>query len=150
MFESNKDLVRRCINEIWNKGDLALINRVFASGYVFRHPNFPEPLSGPDGYKKFVKTYREAFPDMHVTINDMVAEGDMVVYRWTCAGTHSHELRTSSISAPATRRQVFWSGITMCTVRDGIIVDDLMYSDALGLRMQLGYVMERHEVPART
>lgn len=148
MFESNKDLVRRCLDEIWNKGDLSLIDRVFAPGYVFRHPNFPEPLAGPEGYRRFVQAYRHAFPDLHVALNELIAEGDMVVCRWSAVGTHERELRTSSLVAPPTRHQVVWSGVTISTIRDGMILDDLMYSDTLGLRMQLGWVLERHEAAA--
>lgn len=149
MFESNKDLIRRAMSEIWNKGDLSLIDRVFAPGYVFRHPNFPEPLSGPDGYRRFVAAYRFAFPDLHISINDLIAEGETVVCRWSAVGTHERELRTPALVAPPTRHQVLWSGVTISTVRDGSILDDLMYSDTLGLRMQLGWVLERHETPAR-
>lgn len=150
MFESNKDLIRRAMDEIWNKGDLTLIDRVFAPGYVFRHPNFPEPLSGPEGYRKFVQAYREAFPDLHVSMNEMIAEGESVAYRWSAVGTHERELRTSSIAAPPSHRQVIWTGVTFTTIRDGLILDDLMYSDTLGLRMQLGWVLERHEAHVRT
>lgn len=149
MYGSNKDLIRRCMDEIWNKGDLTLIDRVFAPGYVFRHPNFPEPLAGPESYKKFVAAYRQAFPDLHVSMNEMVAEGEIVFYRWSAVGTHERELRTTSLAAPATHRQVLWTGVTVTTVRDGMIMDDLMYSDTMGLRMQLGWVMERHEAATK-
>jgi len=150
MFESNKDLIKRSLEQIWNQGDFALIDRVFAPGYVFRHPNFPEPLTGPEGYRRFVRSYRTAFPDLHLTINELIAEGDTVVCRWTVTGTHSYELRTTSIAAPPSHHQVIWTGVNISTVRDGTIVDDLMYSDTLGLRMQLGFfVLEPHEMPSQ-
>ena len=88
MSEENKALTRRSLEEIWNKGNLAVADELIAPNHVAHDPADPNPGSGPEATKQQASMYRTAFPDLHITIEDHVAEGDQVVTRWTARGTH--------------------------------------------------------------
>jgi steroid delta-isomerase-like uncharacterized protein len=93
MAEENKDLARRFMDEVYNHGNVDFIDEVVASNYVVYDPNSPEGMSvGVEGAKRFVEMYRSAFPDTQMTVEDLIAEGDKVVTRWTARGTHQGEL----------------------------------------------------------
>jgi len=79
--EENKAVIRRVIEEVWNKGNLAVADEVIANNYVFDAAG--QEFKGPEGLKQAVTIYRTAFPDFHITIDDMVAEGDKVASRFT-------------------------------------------------------------------
>jgi predicted ester cyclase len=84
--EDHKADVRRLTEEVWNQGNSALRDEVVAPYYVGRHPSLT--IQGPEGLRQFVSQYRSAFPDIHFTIEDMLAVGDKVVVRWSVTGTH--------------------------------------------------------------
>ena len=90
--EENKAVVRRFIEEVFNKGNMAVADEVLTSNYVY-HSNMMGDIKGPEGFKQFGTTIRTIFPDLHVTINDMVAEGEMVAYYFTLTGTFKGEFR---------------------------------------------------------
>src|SRR5918994_1127275 len=94
----NKALVRRFIDEVHNKGNFALFNELFAPNYV----NHSAPANADDraAREQSIRSYREAAPDLRVTIDDMVAEGDKVALRWTTHGTERGPLRTPLGIAP--------------------------------------------------
>ena len=79
--EENKALARRVLEEMFNKGNLDLADEVFAPDYVDHDPAMPEDIRGPEGFKEYVSIFRTAFPDIHLEIEDQVAEGDKVVTR---------------------------------------------------------------------
>ncbi len=91
----NKAIVRRAFEEPW-KGNLDLVDEVVASDYVGHDPASPDPLQGPDGVKEFISTYREAFHDARIRVEEQLAEGDLVATRWSGRGTHEGELMGSS------------------------------------------------------
>jgi len=76
--EQNKAIVRRLIEEPW-KGDLRVIDELVDRKYVGYDPSVPEPLRGPDGFKENVSTYREAYSDARITVDEQIAEGDPTV-----------------------------------------------------------------------
>ena len=93
MSEENKALARRYLEEVWDKGNVALIDELFTTDFVRHGPPAVEgEVRGPEGFKGLVSTYHAGFPDFQVTIDDMIAEGDRVVSRWTVRGTHQGEL----------------------------------------------------------
>src|SRR3984893_4664867 len=93
MSEQNKALARRALEEIWNQGKLNVIDELTASNATFHDPNVPDgKFTGPEGLKQFVQIYRGAFPDVRLTINDQIAEGDKGVARRTATGTHKGQL----------------------------------------------------------
>jgi ketosteroid isomerase-like protein len=87
MSAENKAVVLRHHEEIWSKGNLDAIDAVYAPAFVGHHAGAPDWI-GPESVKLIVRTMRDAFPDFTETIEDVVAEGDRVVTRFTSTGTH--------------------------------------------------------------
>jgi steroid delta-isomerase-like uncharacterized protein len=88
--QENEALVRRYFEEAWGRGNLAAVDEFMAPNYV-DHTVPPDSGPGRDTLKKFVTMYHEAFPDVKVTMHDIFAQGDRVVYRWSASGTHLGE-----------------------------------------------------------
>jgi predicted ester cyclase len=88
--EQNKAALRRIYEEVFNKGNLAAVDEVVTADWIYHGAGGME-LKGPAGFKEFVKTYRAAFPDLHLTAEDMVAEGEKVAHRITFRGTNTGE-----------------------------------------------------------
>src|SRR3982074_2602599 len=103
MSEQNKALARRAIEEIWNQGKLAAIDELVASNATYHDPHVPGGrFTRREGVKQCVQIYRGAFPDVRLSINDQIAEGDKVVTRWTATGTHKGQFMGI---APTTNHQ---------------------------------------------
>ena len=132
--EENKAKVRRIIEEVWNGGNLAVLDELVAPNCVFHDPR--TTFSGPEGIKRYVMMYRMAFPDVHFTIDDLIAEGERVVIRWTVTGTHKGELQ----GIAPTGRSVRVMGMVISRFAKGKVEEDWINFDALGLMQQLGVV----------
>jgi steroid delta-isomerase-like uncharacterized protein len=133
--EENKSLVRRFLEEVWNKGNLALVDELIAADYVYHHPT-GMVLHGIEQYKKLVNEVRTAFPDIHFTIDDIIAESNKVVYRWTLRGSHKNEFR----GIPPTGKMVTMWGIFIDLIAGGKFVESWDRYDTLGLMRQLGVI----------
>ena len=84
MSENNKAIVRRLLEEFWNKGNLSLADELFAPNYEHHDASTPDFGRGPESEKKRATLYRTAFPDVRLTIEDIIAESETVVVRWSC------------------------------------------------------------------
>ena len=135
--EQNKAIVRRLFEEPW-KGNLKVVDELIDRKYVGYDPSNPEPLRGPDGFKEFVSAYREAYPDVRITVNDQIAEGDKVATRWTGRGKHDGELMGIS----PTGKQVTVSGLTFSRLENGTVIEEYTNWDTFGMMQQLGAVPE--------
>jgi steroid delta-isomerase-like uncharacterized protein len=133
MSEQNKALVRRVIEELVNKGNFSLLDELVASDYTYYEPTVGE-MRGRDGYKSLVSMYRSAFPDVTLSINEQIAEGDKVVTRWTARGTHQGEL----MGVPATGKQVTVQGVVISRIENGKLIEDFETYDVHGMMRQLG------------
>ncbi len=133
--EMNKEVVRRYTEEVWSQGKLDLIDEIIGDGYVFHDPLTPG-VEGREAIKQLIAAYRVAYPDLHFTIEDLIAEGDWVVSRWTSSGTQLGEL----MGIPPTGIWGQSMGITLFRVVDGKIVEEWARWDSLGLLQQLGVV----------
>jgi steroid delta-isomerase-like uncharacterized protein len=111
-LENNKALVRRWLDEVFTRGDLGRANDLFAPNYTLHDPSFPGAVYGPEGVKRYVRTYREAFPDARFTVEDQVAEEETVATRWTARGTH----RGAFLGISPTGDRVTVSGIEFSRV----------------------------------
>jgi steroid delta-isomerase-like uncharacterized protein len=87
MGTDNIAVVRRYIEEVWNKGDFALLGELLSDKYIGVQPIIGE-LRGLDAVKQQVQTFRTAFPDLRMTIDDIGMAGERVFMRWTARGTH--------------------------------------------------------------
>jgi steroid delta-isomerase-like uncharacterized protein len=144
MSETNKNAVRRLIEEVWNKGNLRVTEELFAPNYVHHDASTPDVGLGPESEKKRATLYRTAFPDFRLTVEDIIAEGETVTARWSCRGTHKGDL---SGIAP-TGKQFTISGISIVRFANGKMVEGFINWDALGLMQQLGVVPEFAKVKA--
>src|SRR3981081_1459086 len=86
MSESNKNVVRRLFEEVWNKGNLQVTDELFAPNYAHHDASTPDVGRGPESEKKRATLYRTAFPDIRLMIDDIIAEGATAVARGLCAG----------------------------------------------------------------
>jgi steroid delta-isomerase-like uncharacterized protein len=136
MSEENKDLARRS----WEATDNPdVIDEVYAPDVVWHVPD-QEDVRGIEEAKQFIGMYQTAFPDMSATVEDVVAEGDKVVTRWTIRGTHQGEIEEFG---PPTGRQVEAPGITIHRFEGGKIVEEWNSWDNLSFMQQLGLVPEQ-------
>ena len=133
--EENKADTRRAIKGFWNQGNMALLDEFWAPNYINHDPTNPE-VRDLEGFKQWVIAARTAFPDLNVTIDDLIAEGDKVVTRWTVRGTHKGEFG----KIPATGKKVTFTGITISRFVDGKTVESWWSDDDLGLMQQLGVI----------
>jgi steroid delta-isomerase-like uncharacterized protein len=138
MSEGNKFVIRRSFEELWNKGNLSLADEFFAPNYAHHDPSTPDFGRGPESEKKRATLYRTAFPDLQLTIEDILAEGETVMARWSCRGTHKGDL--SGIAS--TGKQFTISGVSIARFTGGRMVEGWVNWDALGLMQQLGVVPE--------
>jgi len=138
MSATNKTLVRRYVEEVLNKGNTVLIDELIALSFIGHDPTGPD-IHGPEGVKQRHATYRTAFPDLQYTVEEVVAEDDTVVVRWTAHGTHMGEI----MSIAPTRKQATTTGTMTCHIADGKLQEAWINWDALGLLHQLGVVPQR-------
>ena len=137
LTETNKTVSRRFLEEVWNKGNLAALNEIIAKDHVNSGPGtLPGLPTGPEGSKQLVTVYRNAFPDVHFTIDEQIAEGDKVVTRWTAHGTHKGEL----VGIPATGKSSTVTGINVDRVVNGKIAESWGIFDQFGMMQQLGVI----------
>src|SRR5688500_13432239 len=121
MSEENKELVRRWFDEVWNKGRAEAIDEMFdANGIAHGLSDDPsKPIIGPTDYRPFYEVFREAFPNMEIVIEDMVAEGDKVAARCSVRGKHEGNF----MGKAATQSAVDITGITIVRIENGKIVE---------------------------
>ncbi len=137
--EENKAVVRRFLEEVFSKGNLELVDELFAPNYVLHDPAVPGEVRGPEGIKQYVDMYRSAYPDTRFTVEDQIAEGDRVVTRWTGRGTHQGEL----MGIPPTGQEVTVTGIEFDRVSGGKLEETWVNYDAMGMMQQLGVIPQQ-------
>jgi steroid delta-isomerase-like uncharacterized protein len=133
--EENKALIRRFYEEVFNKRNLDALDDFYAPDHV-DHTLPPSLPTSPEGTKQAIATMFVGFPDLHVTIEDMIAEGDKVVTRFTSHGTQQGTLG----GIPPMGKQVAVQTIEITRIADGKIVEDWGLDDRLGMLQQLGLV----------
>ena len=132
MSDVNKALVRR-IYDAFNTGNLEILDAVLGVNIIDHNP-FPGQPQGIAGVKQLIMILRSAFPDFHITVEDMVAEGDKVVARVVTQGTHQGEF----MGIPATGKEVTQTGIEILRIAGGKVVERWGEFDNLGMMQQLG------------
>jgi predicted ester cyclase len=135
MSEENKDLARRSWEAVDNPD---LIDEVYAADVVWHEPD--REIHGTQEAKQLISLYKTAFPDMSVTVEDQIAEGDKVVTRVTIRGTHQGETEEFG---PPTGRQIEGDLVTISRIEGGKIVEDWDSYDNLTLLQQLGLAPEQ-------
>jgi len=129
-----KALPQRVFNEILSGGRLELIDEIVAPAFRLHSPTRPEPFEGPAGFRGFVTDLRRGFPDLSITIEQVIGEGDYVSIRSRVAGTHLGTYR----GIPPTGRKIDQTQLHMFRVVDGQINETWQEIDGLGIMQQLG------------
>lgn len=138
---SSADLValsERLTDEVWEQGNLELVDDLVADDYVEHNPTVPEPIHGPEGYKENVRRLRQAFPDLEQRREDVLVEDRTVVERVTTLGTH----RGPFAGIGPTGSQVEVQSINVLTFADGQLTEMTIQPDTLGMMQQLGVAPE--------
>lgn len=144
MSQQNTMLVRRAIEEVWNGGNYANLGDYVAEDIVIHASPPGEEIHGRKGIIQFYGALRAAFPDLHFTIEDQIADGDRVVTRWSASGTHNGEFQGIS----PTGKTVRITGIDIDRFAGGKVVECWPEANELGLLQQLG-VLPAPELVAR-
>lgn len=135
MSEENKALVRRLNKDLWQDLDVSKVDEYYAADYV-SHSQLPGTPPGREGVKAFINMMKSSFSDLNYVTEDLVAEGDKVVSRYTVTSTHTGEF----MGIPATGKQVKVTGIFIARVTDGKVVESWTEWDSMGTMQQLGVV----------
>jgi len=133
--ETYKAMERRVVDALINHGNMAVADEVFAPEYVYHGPGGQE-LRGPEGFKQLITLFRTAFPDIRLTIRDMVVEGDKLVSRFTAQGTHKGDL----MGIPPTGKRISVTGIIIHRIAGGKVVESWENFDQLLMMQQLGVI----------
>ena len=137
LSENNKTVARRFFEEVFGEGKLNVLDEIIAKDHVNSGPgSLPGLPTGPEGTKQLVTVYRNAFPDVHFTIDEQIAEGDKVVTRWTAHGTHQGELA----GIPATGNLSTVTGIAVDHIVNGKIAESWGIFDQFLMMQQLGVI----------
>jgi predicted ester cyclase len=132
--QENKRLVRRALDEVYTRGDLALVDELFHPEYADHEPGHPDHPPGPDSVRETVRSLHEAFGDLRFEVQDEIAEGDKVVQRATMSGRHTGALAGHE----ATGREFAVRHVYIWRIADGRIVEHWGSRDDLVLLRQLG------------
>ena len=133
--EENKALAKRAWEEMFNQKKLDVIDELFASDYIYHGPQGQE-FRGTETLKQLLSSYLEAFPDLHMEVEDLIVEGDKIVSRVISRGTHKGEFH----GIPPTGKEVTGTIILITRIADGKFVEDWESRDDLGLLQQLGVI----------
>jgi steroid delta-isomerase-like uncharacterized protein len=138
MSVQNKAVAKR-FYDAWNARDLDAFDEIVAPEAEDHDPQNPfREMRGPAGAKRAAEMYHSAYSDGRINVHEQVAEGDLVVTRWTGTGTHDGEL----MGMPPTGKWVEIDGITIDRIADGKIVESWTCFDTLGMMQQLGAIPE--------
>ena len=132
MSEANKTVARRFLDEVCTRVDMSALSRLVADDFVFH--GFLEDQRGHEGLKKRMAFLRDSFPDGRYTIDDVIAEGDKVAYRFAFEGTH----KGAFLGMAATGKRVAFEGITIVRIADGKVVEHWGYFDLMAAAQQVG------------
>jgi steroid delta-isomerase-like uncharacterized protein len=134
--ETNKALVRRWIEDGWNAGQLALIDELYTPNVVQHDPGSPVPVTSSAALKGYVGAFLTAFPDLHFTIDDLMAETDKVLWRFTSQATHTGPL----MNIPPTGKRAIVTGMVLFRVESDKIAEVWVNVDTLGMLQAIGVI----------
>lgn len=133
--QQNKATYTRFIQEVFNEGKLDAVEELLSPAYVL-HDAPPATPPGREGVKQIVTSFRNAFPDLRITIEEQVAEDDLVCSRTTTRGTHKGNI----FGIAPTGKLVSMTGLTMVRIVGGRVMESWVKNDVIGLLSQLGAV----------
>jgi steroid delta-isomerase-like uncharacterized protein len=132
-MKKNKDFIQAFNEDFWNKQNIAAFEKYFTGDFI---SHYPEGDMNGEQVIGLCKAYFSAFPDLHITIDDLIAEGDKVVKVWTAHSTHKGEF----MGIPATGKAIVVKGMEVFRIVDGKIAENWVIMDNLGMMQQLGVI----------
>jgi predicted ester cyclase len=132
----NKEMIRKFVEEVKNKRHFEQLGDIFRSDYREHNATVSSFGPGIEGYKNFLSHLYAGFPDDTVTIDEIVAEGNMVVYRGTETGTHKGEF----LRIPATGKKATWTEIQFFKIQEGKVIEHWVDVDLFSWFQQLGVI----------
>jgi len=138
--KQNKASLKRLYDEAWNTGNMSVLPELVSPDYIWRTPG--KDYRGVDGYRELIDVLRIPFPDLHFTIETMVAEGDQIAYIKSGTGTH----RGKFLNAEPTGKVVTWKQAIFARYKDGKVVEGISISDQLSAFRQMGVAPPGYEL----
>lgn len=130
----NVAIVSRIWDEIWNLGALDVCEEVLAAGYIGHLPLMT--VRGPAEFRNLVEIYRQAYPNVHLTVDDVFAVGNRVAVRWVSRGTHSGPM----MGIPPSNKNIEVMGISLFRMENGKVAEEWEGFDTLGMMQQIGAI----------
>jgi steroid delta-isomerase-like uncharacterized protein len=135
-IDQNKATARRWSEDLWGRGNLAVADEIVAADYLRHDPGDPFPARGPADVKRIVTMLRTMLPDLQIHVEAVVAEGDLVVSRYSTTATDT----VGYMGKPATGKVIHATAMQMFRFADGRIVESWAVRDDLGVLRQLGQI----------
>jgi steroid delta-isomerase-like uncharacterized protein len=135
-LERNKELIRRMNEEVWNKGNIEIIDELYSPNFVWHFLPTGSETIGLDSLREHIRNHREAFPDWNEDIKHIVAEGDLVVIHFLSKGTNEG----SFLGNPPTGKPIQINEISIFRIADDKIAEQWLIPDLLSLNNQLGFL----------
>ena len=139
-LKHNKELVRLMDEEVWNKGNLEIIDELYSADFVWHFLSTGSETVGLESLREHVRTHREAFPDWTEKIKFIVAEGDLVVINFVSTGTNEG----SFMGNPPTKKSIKINEMSIFRIVDDKISEQWLLPDLLSLNQQLGYSSQQN------
>ena len=131
--EKNKAFIQAFNEDFWNNHNIAAFDKFFTADFI---SHYPEGDMNREQVKGLCQAYFSAFPDLHITTDDLIAEGDKVVKVWTANSTNKGDF----MGIPATGKQIVVTGMEVFRIADGKIAENWIIMDNLGMLQQLGVI----------
>jgi steroid delta-isomerase-like uncharacterized protein len=133
--------------EMWNEGNFALAEELYAPEVVMHHSSSPEDIVGLDGVKNWITSSRTMFPDFNMTFDEVIVKGNNTVTRWTMTGTNTGPIQTPMGELPATNKNVRIFGFSLNKAENGKIVEEWVIYNVLDMMLQLGFTLNPPQPP---
>lgn len=130
--------------EIWNEGNLAVVDELYDPDIIYHDCGQPEDIVGLDAFKDYVTLLRVSYPDFNVTIDELIVKGDKIVSRWTVTGTNTGPLS----ELPPTDKKMRVPGVDIIRLVNGKVAEDWAFYNQLDGYLQLGFTLTPPQPPA--
>ncbi len=138
--EENKATLKRLYDEAWNKGNMSVLPELVSPDFIWHTPG--KDYRGTDGYRDLIDLLRVPFPDLHFTIDTVVAEGDQIAFVKSGKGTHKGKF----MNAEPTGKEVNWKQAIFWRFKDGKVVESMSISNSLSVFRQMGIAPPGYEL----
>lgn len=135
MSENIKTKFLRVVDEAWNHGNLDALDELHSPEYTEHHAPFPD-VEGLEAFKQMVAGARTTYPDFHITIHELIFEGEKLAARWSWTGTHLGQTRQLTI--PPTGKKITLTGSQILHIEGDKLIEGWQFADDLGLLQQFG------------